>query len=249
MKNLLLIVALVAFTISGFSQFKLGVRAGSGYYFVPQSSTSSRTISTPVDIDDPVSGELLYPKTNGLGYSFGLFVDIPVTKNIAIQIEPSYSFRTYTEVLKSLEVDSFINIQSENYIFHELNYLEIPILFKYNLKPNTGKYGRKSYFSVFAGPQIGLFLSKSEENRMTSIVNLYGQTTVNTEGNVRPDEFVLEYNTIDVQAVAGLMYDFEKGLRFGVRYVGSIMPVNSNINFNVYHHSIQATVGFNFIPQ
>ncbi|MDB4051928.1 PorT family protein [Flavobacteriales bacterium] len=249
MKKIFLILTLMSLTLSVFSQVKFGVRAGLAYYMVPQSNTGARIKTTPVKLTDQSTMELLYSKNNGIGYNFGLFLDIPVTNNFVIQIEPSFAFRNYNEVLKDFEIDTLLSVQYENYIFNKLTYLELPILFKYNLKPNTGRYGRKSYFSVFAGAQVGLFLGKKEENKLTSIINLYGQTTVNTDGTVRSDNLSLEYNPIDIAAVGGVMYDFEKGLRLGVRYVGSLMPVNSNINFDIYHHSVQMTVGFNFIPQ
>ncbi len=239
----------MSLTMSVFSQVKFGVRAGVGYYMVPQSNTGERIKTIPVKPTDQSTMELLYSKNNGIGYNFGLFLEIPVADNFSIQIEPSYAFRNYNEVLTDFEVDTLLSVQYENYIFNKLSYFELPVLFKYNMRPNTGRYGRKSYFSVFGGAQLGLFLNKSEENRLTSIVNIYDQTTVNTDGTVRANGLSLEYNPIDIAAVAGIMYDFEKGLRFGVRYVGSLMPVNSNINFNIYHHSVQMTVGFNFIPQ
>jgi len=239
----------MSLTMGVFSQVKFGVRAGVGYYMVSQSNTGERISSVPVKPTDQSSVELLYSKNNGIGYNFGLFLDIPIVENFSIQVEPSVAFRNYNEVLTDFEVDTLVSVQYENYIFNKLTYFELPVLFKYNMKPNTGRYGRKSFFSFFAGAQLGLFLGNTEENRLTSIVNIYDQTTVNTDGSSRANGLSLEYNPIDIAAVGGVMYDFEKGLRLGVRYVGSLMPVNSNINFDIYHHSVQMTVGFNFIPQ
>jgi len=248
-KKIVLLSSFLLLATGMFSQIKFGIRAGTGYYMVPQSATGaivSKFNSVKPEVDQI---DLQYAKTGGFGYNFGLFLDYSITDAIGIQIEPSVSLRNYNEVLKSFGADSLVSVISENYIYNELTYLDIPILFKYNLNPNTGKYGRKSYISVFAGPQIGLFLGKTESNEVTTSVTIYDQTTVNTAKRDRPNEFKIDYNTIDIAAVAGVMYDFEKGFRFGARYVGSLMPVTQNINFDSYHHAVHLTVGYNFIPQ
>ncbi len=237
------------FATGVFSQIKFGVRAGLGYYKVPQSATgaiASKVNSIKPEVDQI---DLQYAKTGGFGYNFGLFIDYSITENIGIQVEPSVSLRNYNEVLKSFREDTLSSVITENYIYNKLTYLDIPILFKFNLQPNTGKYGRRSYISVFAGPQIGLFLGKSEINETTNSVTIYDQTTVNTSNTDRPNEFKIDYNALDIAAVAGVMYDFEKGFRFGARYVGSLMPVTQNINFDSYQHSVHLTVGYNFIPK
>ena len=248
-KKIVLLSSFLMLSLGMFSQVKFGVRAGVGYYMVPQSATGaivSKFNSIKPEVDQI---DLQYAKTDGFGYNFGLFLDYSITGNIGIQIEPSVSLRHYNEVLKTLNEDTLVSVVSENYIYNKLTYLDIPILFKYNLNPNTGKYGRKSYISVFAGPQIGFFLGKTEINEVTNSVTIYEQPTVNTSNSERPNKFKIDYNTIDIAAVAGVMYDFEKGFRFGARYVGSLMPVTQNINFDVYHHAVHLTFGYNFIPQ
>jgi len=248
-KKVVLSIALLTCMLEVFSQVKFGVRAGVGYYRVPQSSTGailSKYNSIKPEIDQL---DLQYAKTDGIGYNFGLFLDYSLTKAVGIQIEPSVSLRNYNEVLKNFSENQLASVISENYIYNELIYLDLPLLFKLNLSPNTGKYGRNSYFSIFAGPQFGLFLGKTESNVVTTSVTIYDQTTVNTSNSERPGKFNIDYNTLDIAAVVGGMYDFEKGLRFGARYVGSLMPVTQNINFDSYHHSFQLTVGYNFIPQ
>lgn len=248
-KKIVLLSSFLMFSLGMFSQVKFGVRGGVGYYMVPQSATGanvSKFNSIKPEVDQI---DLQYANTGGFGYNFGLFLDYSFTDNIGIQIEPSVSLRNYNEVLKNLSEDTLMSIITENYIYNKLTYLDIPILFKFNLSPNTGKYGRKNYFSFFAGPQIGLFLGKSEINEVTRSITIYEQTTVNTSKSERPNKFSIDYNTIDVAVVAGAMYDFEKGLRVGARYVGSVMPVTQNINFDSYQHSVQLTAGYNFIPQ
>lgn len=245
-------VILSAFLMSSlgmFSQVKFGVQAGTGYYMVPQSATNG--IVTKMNSISPEVNQLnlQYPQTGGFGYQFGLFLDIALGESFGVMIEPSVSLRNYNEVNKSFSADTLSSVITENYIYNKLTYLDLPILFKLNLDPNTGKYGRKSFFSIFAGPQVSMFLGKSEINETTTSVTIYDQTTVSTVNSSRPNDFKLEYNTINIAFVAGGMYDFEKGLRIGARYVGSLMPVTSTINFDAHHHSFQVSVGYNFIPK
>ena len=253
-KNIVFLITFLMIATGMFSQIKFGVRAGVAYYKVPQSATGSILKVQGKTLADKNELELLYPTTGGVGYNFGLFLDYSFGDNFGIMFEPSVSLRNYNEVSKSFVGDSLTSVIRENYIYNKLTYLDLPILFKYNLQPNTGKYGRKSYFSFFAGPQIGINLGKTEVNEVTTSVTIYDQTTVTTSNSDRGkgsdgEDFKIEYNTIDIAAVAGVMYDFEKGFRFGIRYVGSLVPATQTLNFDTYHHSAQFTFGYNFIPQ
>lgn len=231
MKKIFLFITLSLFSMGAFSQLKFGVKAGVNYTF-PSYSVSADSIDKP--------------KTSGIGSAYGFFLDLPISETFFFQPEFLVSFRYYNSVVTVEESAPNLSVKREDFGYHKLIYAEVPLLFKYNVEINTGKYGRDNFLGLYAGPVLGLQLGKGYVGERTTTVTAYDQATVTTTEFSKSE---IDYKPFDLAIAAGAMYDFEKGARIGLRFIRSLSAVNNNDGFKINHNVLQFTFGYNFIKQ
>lgn len=154
----------------------------------------------------------------------GVLAEILVSERFSIQPELIYSIQgakaEYSETFQG-------EIFEENYTMN-LNYVNLPILFKYYITENL---------SIEAGPQVGYLISADNEYEWTE----YGETGSETEDN-------LEYmNRIDLAAAAGLSYKFDFGVFLSARYNAGLSNIYDSEDFSDYSNQnsvIQFSIGF-----
>jgi len=143
MKKILLLVAVLALTISATAQEKLftyGIKAG-----LTISQISSGTL-TSSDIHDPW-GNLGVTEMNATGYSYGFFVSTHANYNLSqfFGVQPELSFSMQGGVV------GIIPTGKRTYHY---NYINVPILLE--IKPTTD-------ISAFIGPQIGFNIHENNQ--------------------------------------------------------------------------------------
>jgi hypothetical protein len=105
-----------------------------------------------------------------------------------------------------------------------LNYIDVPVM----VKVNTGDNGSGLFFEL--GPQFGLLMSAKDEHV----------------------DFKDQFNTFDFGYAAGLGYQLEGGLNFGLRYNGGITNVLKDGAFGIAgqqksrNSAFQLSVGYMF---
>ena len=217
--------------MGAFSQLKFGIKGGMNYTF-PSYSVSADSIGKP--------------KTSGIGTVVGFFCDVPLSETFFFMPEANLSFRYYNSVVETSGSGDNFSSLTEQFGYHKLVYLEVPLLFKLNMEINTGKYGRDNFLGIYAGPVFGLQLGKGFVGETVSTVTVYDQTTVSKTEFSEND---IDYKPFDLAISAGVMYDFEKGPRIGLRFLRSLAAVNNNDEYSINHNVLQFTVGYNFIRQ
>ena len=91
-----------------------------------------------------------------------------------------------------------------------------------------------------------LLMATFSFSQTVSTVTVFDQTTVSKTEFSEND---IEYKPFDLAISAGVMYDFEKGARIGLRFLRSLAAVNKNDDFSINHNVLQLTFGYNFIQQ
>ena len=226
MKKVILILTLSLLAVGAFSQVKFGLKAGVNYTF-PSYSVKADSIGKP--------------STSGIGSAFGVFLDLPLTDNLFFQVEALASFRYYNSVVKTSTNENNFSSTTEVLGYHKLIYAEIPLMFKYNINLNTGKYGRSNVIGVYAGPVLGIQVGKGYIGETVTSVTVLSQNTVTKSELSQTD---IDYKPFDLAIGAGAMYDFEKGLRIGLRFIRSLAAVNNNNGYSINHNLLQLSLGY-----
>lgn len=162
------------------------------------------------------------------GFTAGLMVEIPLTKNFSLQPELLYS----QQGSKSSFSDSDVtNSKFESTI--KLNYLNIPVMLKY--------YAVKG-LSLQAGPQIGILL-KAHNKYQDNFLGYENQDSMNLK----------EYASgLDASINLGLGYQFADKFYADARYnisysnVFKESDVSYFINNDMKNRVFQITVGYFF---
>ena len=109
-----------------------------------------------------------------LAYNFGGFVDVGVTRNFSIQTEVNYApqggkregvqpITAAVPGLPMLPAGAFYYADFKNTA--KLNYLEVPVLFKYTWRRDSGPQ-----FYLNGGPYVGFLLKATQETRGSSTI-------------------------------------------------------------------------------
>ncbi len=230
MKKIVIAIMLPLLSVGAFSQIKVGVKGGLGYNF-PSYKINADSITKP--------------KTGGLGFTFGGFIDAPLGDgSVNFLGELLLTSRGYNTTIDETTTEEDITIRKEEYGAMAPMYLEIPLMFKFNMKMNTGKYGADNFLGFFAGPHFALKLSDGYYLERTTSVTVYEQETVVKEELKDSD---IDYKPFDLGISAGIMHDWEMGLRVSLRYYRSLSPVNNNEEYGITHSGAMFTIGWNFI--
>ncbi len=130
-----------------------------------------------------------------LGYNAGAFAEISLSNDFGIQPEVLFN---QVNTKKASGIDSVFNGWQQNTSDIKLNYLTIPILFRYNLN---------KLLSINVGPQYGILLNKNEslwangkEAIKSGEFSMIGGVTVNIKRIRVIGRYIIGLNSInDVQ--------------------------------------------------
>lgn len=167
--------------------------------------------------------------SNKTGFTAGVMVEIPLTKNFSLQPELLYS----QQGSKSSFFDSDVtNSQYKSTI--TLNYLNIPVMLKYYVLKGL---------SLQAGPQIGILLKAN---------NKYQDNFLGYDNHESFD--LKDYSTgVDTAVNFGLGYQFKDRFYTDLRYTISYSNVfkegdaNHFINNDMKNRVFQITIGYFFL--
>jgi hypothetical protein len=131
-----------------------------------------------------------------VGFNFGVFTRIPLTKSFAIQPEVYFTTKGSEMTYQNGTVDGTANF--------DLSYIEIPVLMVFNVTDNI---------NFHVGPYFSYLVDSKVQN--VSDVNFY-----DFESNIDSNDF----NDFDTGIVAGFGVDV-KSFGFGVRYNFGLITV------------------------
>ena len=123
------------------------------------------------------------------GFNVGFFAKLPISNNIALQPEISYTGKGAELVYNNALVSGTAQFK--------LDYIEVPLLLVVNVTKN---------FNIHAGPYAAYMVSAKTTNKSDS-------GSYNFEDNIDTDDF----NKFDAGLAGGVGLDFEP-VSFGVRY-------------------------------
>lgn len=151
-------------------------------------------ISSDVCYDDPIDHDNDFHKA---GYVFGGYVQRDVSENGILQLE-----------INLIQKGTLQNPDSTGFGYYRLllNYVEVPVLYKYHLTFTSAKKP-VSTFDIHAGASIGWLYHSS------------------LEGDVYSSSDMSFLNKTDVSLLIGVNYNFLENFSFCVRYSNSIIPV------------------------
>lgn len=178
MKRILIIAALLLAAVALQAQIRFGIKAGANFY-----KFSGKDASFGSDYS---------PKFNA-GFAGGGLVNIPVNEMFSVQ----------GEVLYSMEGSRY-NLPGED-VIEKTDYINIPVLFQYNV----------SGFYAETGPQVG-FIVRAKETQ--------GSESADTRD---------EFTSANFSWALGLGYKMSNGIGFGARYNIGIVDITKNPDFSV----------------
>jgi len=157
------------------------------------------------------------------GFAAGAFLNFGISDNFSVQPEFLYS-------QKGASVDNFLG--SNNTLKQTLGYLDIPIMFRYNI----GEDGKG--FFVEAGPQGSFVLHQRTFEEDGGGKEISGSRETSTDG----------LNKAVIGYVGGLGYQITSGLQLGLRYTGDFSQIYKQENGapNVHNSVFQFQVGYAF---
>jgi hypothetical protein len=233
MKNILLVFVIVACLLqTSLAQVNFGFKAG----------LNLSKISGDWDhaFGDFEGSDLDFSPKFKTGLFIGAFVELGVSEKFAIQPEAMYSMKgvrfqdSFEE--SGIMPDFAYNSKGDLTIKFELNYIEIPVFFKYRTTEGL---------TLGAGPYLGILTSAKSlvKANINYTINTQG-TTITEKESFNESQNVTEYiKTIDFGFVAGLGYEFPFGLGIDFRFAKGILEVfednpgdpftNTNLQFGL----------------
>ena len=185
----------LAVTVSLILVFALACNAQEGM----GSSLTGMGLKAGVNFGSFVGSDAGSPNTR-VGFSGGGFLTYTVAREFSIQPELYFTMKGGKRLPNTIDQENW-----------DLNYLEIPLLFKFNF-PTESMVSP----SVFAGPQLGFPLSASYNDQ-------------DVMDYVKGTEFSLAFG-------AGLEYKLRKvSLTFDARYVLGLTKIISATDFNTFY--------------
>lgn len=174
MKKIILVLCIAVFTVTGIkAQASLGVKGGVNFASIMGDTPSGLRFRT--------------------GYDFGIVAEIETSSSTSVQPEIMFSSQGFH--YDGGKVNG-VSLEEDNY---KLDYLNIPIVFKYYINDE---------FSFETGPQVGFLLSaKTADNSVD-------------KGDLRDN---LTNATFDF--VVGFGYKFDNGFNLNARYVGGLTNI------------------------
>ncbi|WP_294210874.1 porin family protein [uncultured Chryseobacterium sp.] len=175
------------------------------------------------------SEQELNTKNQKLGFNAGVFVNIPLSKQFALQPEVLYNQMGAKSVLTSSEVQSGnTTVKTEQNVSTTLNYISVPLMVQFKPTDNF-------YFE--AGPEFSYFIDGKDkgESMVSSTTNGITSTQIQSASRDIDKDAIQRFN---FGLGLGLGYYFTDHLGINARYVNSLThihkdtPVGQNPNTN-----------------
>lgn len=175
------------------------------------------------------SEQELNTKNQKLGFNAGVFVNIPLSKQFALQPEVLYNQMGAKSVLTSSEVQSGnTTVKTEQNVSTTLNYFSVPLMVQFKPTDNF-------YFE--AGPEFSYFIDGKDkgESMVSSTTNGITSTQIQSASRDIDKDAIQRFN---FGLGLGLGYYFTDHLGINARYVNSLThiykdtPVGQNPNTN-----------------
>ncbi|MDR6515432.1 porin family protein [Chryseobacterium camelliae] len=220
----------------------LAVMAGAVTYAQETTTTTTVAVMSTLKEKEPVrfgikgaanasqfSEQQLNTKNQKLGFNAGVFVNIPLAKQFALQPEVLYNQMGAKSVLTSSEVQSGnTTVKTEQNVSTTLNYISVPLMVQFKPTDNF-------YFE--AGPEFSYFINGKDkgESMVSSTTNGITTTQIQSASRDIDKDAIQRFN---FGLGLGLGYYFTDHLGVNARYVNSLThiykdtPVGQNPNTN-----------------
>ena len=226
-KNILKITMLAAFTMF------IGKSSAQLTYFVRGGMNLSSMVS--MDPDGKTDDDL----TSRVGFQIGGGIDYALNDNMGIELSALYAQRGTTFNVSS--ADAALGIQTNLTSKINLNYIDIPLNFRFSTEVGPGK------LNILVGPKFGIGLSGNWKGDIKS--TFMGQTNSSTlnEKMTFGSHDTCEFKTLDIGIGFGLGYEIEK-FHFQATYTyGLTNHVNNPVKSEkVSQNMIAISVGYRF---
>jgi hypothetical protein len=217
------------------AQLNIGGKAGLNY----------SSYGTKVDPEPEEKPEA----ATGIGFHVGAYLEFMFSDKIGIRPELLYSARktsdteTNTATFDFFGTTTTTKTESDNNT--TLSYLEVPILLNYKVNDR---------FSFQVGPGLGLLMSaKNKFDATTTTTTTTGGSSTTTTTTSSGDSDSKEgLRGLEIGAVAGINYELESGLSFGLRYWRGLSTLNEVTDFGAATvktnaNVLQVSVGYAFL--
>lgn len=220
----------------------LAVMAGAVTYAQETTTTTTVAVMSTLKEKEPVrfgikgaanasqfSEQQLNTKNQKLGFNAGVFVNIPLSRQFALQPEVLYNQMGAKSVLTSSEVQSGnTTVKTEQNVSTTLNYISVPLMVQFKPTDNF-------YFE--AGPEFSYFINGKDkgESMVSSTTNGVTSTQIQSASRDIDKDAIQRFN---FGLGLGLGYYFTDHLGINARYVNSLThiykdtPVGQNPNTN-----------------
>lgn len=163
-----------------------------------------------------------------IGMQLGGFTEIGISDKFAIQPELIFSMQGAKTEYSESDVDYSYSEKSKT----KLNYLNVPILAKYNI-------GEK--FALLAGPQFGILMSAKEDFDISETIS--GVTDTSSESADVKDY----YKTLSLSFNLGAGYNITENIIVDARYnLGLSNILKDADGFSQKNSIIQLSIGYKF---
>lgn len=209
MKKVYLLLSLFAISTYAFSQEKItwGIHAGINV--------------SNISLKGPNNSGVIYNYNYKVGFNGGIDVQLPVSHNITIQPELSFS-QMGGKAKSDVEVPGSL-VGADRKLNED--YLTLPVLIKYAAPKLRG-------FAVYIGPQYGYLLSAT------------GSDPSNYNSSAS-ESFTDQYHRSNWSGIVGAEYYCKKGVGVSARYQLGITNDFKEIE-SVKSHAFTITVGYRF---
>lgn len=234
-KSLLLILAVFSFTFANAQGFKFGVKGGGNYSSLGGSDKDK--VGVYIE-NNHWTGDAKYK----YGYHMGLTSLLGFGDDgfLGLRTDLLYTTKGFQVDQTATTTINGASVTSETQVKRSLNYISLPIL----LNINAGGL----YFEL--GPEVAY---------MTNTTSEIKRSFTDANGNKTDEPIKDEYTTskedlgsVDFGYVAGLGFQSDMGLGFGIRYNGGLVSifdtknVNSSQEVNAKNSSFTASLFYMF---
>lgn len=196
MKNVIMILAALAFSMSASAQLTVGAKAGL--------NLSSISLSEGSDFPD---GAELGDGTSGTGFHVGGFAKIEIGDGLNFRPELLFDVRGTSDDSETSFDILGVSTTSKTEIKASTSYISIPLLVEYMVSDNIG---------LHVGPSLGLLAGYKATLDSETSQTVAGETTTTTSSDETTDTDGL--NGLDLGLAVGGTFMLDSGLEFGLRY-------------------------------
>ena len=214
-------------------QLRLGFNTGLNYNMPAYKMSSQDTLTNTNEY-------------RGVGMNVGVYSYLNLAgrkQTFGVQAELLVSTRNHTTYSQATEeINNEVFYFRESHALHNMVYVDLPVHLRINKIFKKGRFGDANLLGMFAGLQASYLMYAKYDVDHTQLLSVSGQETISRETTNRP---TFAYNPFELGVSAGLMYEWQFGVRVGVRYYRSFVNLADHDRLKIKHQMILATVGYN----